>query len=176
MIVASYMSQFAGLDQVWMVLSPLNPLKTHPQELVDDFKRLRMLEIATEEATGIDVCDIELSMPKPSYTINTLRLLAKRYPRKKFKLIIGSDNWRQFSQWRDYQEILEDYGIIIYPRPGYPLPRIYEDGVDVVNAPQCELSSSFIRSAIRKGKDIKFFLPPGVGAYITENKLYLPET
>lgn len=173
MIMAGYMSQFAGLDEVWMLLSPLNPLKSRPEELASDIQRLHMLELATTDTPHVEVCDIELTMPRPSYTINTLRLLAKRYPKKQFKLIIGSDNWSQFSQWRDHEEILSDYGVIIYPRPGYPIPRIYDLDVEVINAPKCELSSSFIRAALRKGKDVSHFVPHGVSEYIKKQGLYI---
>lgn len=171
-MLASYLSQFAGLDEVWLVLSPLNPLKSNPQELLPDMTRLKMLDIATRDIERVEVCDIELSMPRPSYTINTLRLLSRRYPRRRFKLIIGSDNWRNFEQWRESEEIISDYGVIIYPRPGYPVGRLFVDGVDVANAPQCEISSSFIRSAIARGKNMNIFLPHGVYDYIQANHLY----
>ena len=172
MMIASYMQQFAGLDEVWMLLSPLNPLKEDPSALLPDVKRLKMLEIAVKPVKGIEVCDIELSMPRPSYTIDTLRLLSRRYPRRRFKLIIGSDNWKNFNHWKEYQKIIDDYGVLIYPRPGYELPPIYEDNVDVVTAPVCELSSSWIRKAVMRGKKMNIFLPPGVYEYIESNGLY----
>ena len=172
-MVASYMQQFTDLDEVWMVLSPLIPLKENPSALLPDVKRLKMLEIAVKPLKGVDVCDIELSMPKPSYTIDTLRLLSRRYPRRRFKLIIGSDNWKNFSHWKDYQKIIDEYGVIIYPRPGYPLPPIYEDNVDTVNAPVCDLSSTWVRNAIARGRKMNIFLPPGVYDYIESNGLYM---
>lgn len=172
LMLASYLQQFAGLDEVWLTLSPLNPLKVGSDELIPDITRLKMLEIATEKAEGLNVCDYELTMPKPSYTINTLRYLAKRYPSHTFKLIIGSDNWKIFDQWKDHEAILSDFGVIVYPRPGYPVGTIYEDGVDVVNAPMADLSSTFLRKAIAKGKDMNYFLPHGVFDYIKQNNLY----
>lgn len=173
LMLASYLHQFAGLDAVWLTLSPRNPLKSHPGALIPDLQRLEMLKIATRGVeTGIGVCDIELSMPRPSYTIDTLRVLSRRYPRKRFKLIVGSDNWRIFEQWKDYEAILEDYGVIVYPRPGYPVPNRYEDGMEVVDAPLSSLSSTFVRSAISRGKDMTYFLPAGVFDYIRRNGLY----
>ncbi|MDE5827955.1 MAG: nicotinate-nucleotide adenylyltransferase [Duncaniella sp.] len=172
LMLASYLSQFGGLDEVWLTLSPLNPLKVGSDELIPDLTRLKMLEIATGDTRGLNVCDYELAMPKPSYTINTLRYLAKRYPRHSFKLVIGSDNWKIFNQWKDHESILSDFGVIVYPRPGYPVGTIYEDGVDVVNAPTANISSTFLRKAIARGLDMKYFLPPGVFEYIKENKLY----
>lgn len=176
LMLASYLQQFAGLDAVWLTLSPRNPLKTHPGALIPDLERLQMLKIATRGAVeGIGVCDIELSMPRPSYTIDTLKVLSRRYPRKRFKLIVGSDNWRIFEQWKDYQTILDDYGVIVYPRPGYPVPNRYEDGMEVVDAPLSSLSSTFVRSGISRGKDMTYFLPAGVYEYICQRGLYLPE-
>ncbi len=173
LMLASYLKQFCGLDAVWLTLSPLNPLKSHPDELIPDLQRLEMLKIATRDAgEGIGVCDIELSMPRPSYTINTLRLLQRRYRNKHFKLIIGSDNWRIFEQWKDYEAILEEFGVLVYPRPGYPVPHRYEDGMEVVDAPMSSLSSTFVRNAISRGKDMNFFLPPGVYDYIKEHSIY----
>lgn len=172
LMLASYMQQFGGMDEVWLMLSPLNPLKANPEELIPDITRLRMLELAVGETKGILVNDIELSMPRPSYTINTLRYLAKRYPRHQFKLIIGSDNWKRFNEWKDYEEIIDDFGVVIYPRPGYPLGTIYDAGVEVVNAPTADISSTFIRRSIARGKDMKFFLPQGVNDFIKTNNLY----
>ncbi len=171
MMLASYLVQYTPLDKVWMTLSPRNPLK-EPDLSISDMQRLAMLEIATKGIEDIGVCDIELSMPRPSYTIDTLDLLSRRYPQKQFKFIMGSDNWRIFEKWRDYERILNDYGVIVYPRPGYPIENIYVDGVDFVDAPVFNVSSSFIRSAIKNGKDMNFFLPEAVYKYIVSKKLY----
>lgn len=173
LMLASYMQQFEGFDEVWLMLSPLNPLKANPSELIPDLTRLKMLEIAVAGVSGLKVSDIELSMPRPSYTINTLRYLAKRYPRHSFRLIIGADNWKIFSQWRDSEKIIEEFGVTVYPRPGYTIPTIYDDNVDVVSsAPLAEISSTFLRKAIARGKDMRFFLPQGVENFIRDNNLY----
>lgn len=172
LMLSSYLQQFGGFDEVWLNLSPLNPLKSNPEELIPDVQRLAMLDLAIGTTKGLKVCDIELSMPRPSYTINTLRYLAKRYPRHQFKLIIGSDNWKIFDQWKDSEEILSDFGVVIYPRPGYPVGTIYEDCVDVVTAPTADISSTFIRKALARGKDMNYFLPAGVFDYIKKNQLY----
>lgn len=172
LMLASYMQQFGGFDEVWLMLSPLNPLKSNPEELIPDITRLRMLELAIGDTPGIAVNDIELSMPRPSYTINTLRYLSKRYPRHNFKLIIGSDNWKRFGEWKESEEIIENYGVVIYPRPGYPVGTIYDAGVEVVNAPVADISSTFIRRGIARGKDMRFFLPQGVYDYIKTHQLY----
>lgn len=173
MMLASYLSQFTRLDAVWLTLSPLNPLKAAATDLLPDMERLRMLDIAVRGAEKIGLCDIELSMPRPSYTIDTLRLLARRYPRRRFKLVIGSDNWKVFNQWRQSEDILDEFGVIVYPRPGYDTDtNIYDDRASFVDAPMTNLSSTFVRKAIARGRDMRFFLPPGVFEYIKENGFY----
>ena len=140
--------------------------------MMPDMKRLAMLNRATKDVPGLETCDIELSMPRPSYTINTLDTLARRYPAKKFKLIIGSDNWAVFKKWKDWERILDDYSVLVYPRLGYPMPSTPVDGMEPVDAPVIDISSTFIRNAIANGRDMNFFVPPRVYKYIEENNLY----
>lgn len=172
MMLASYLQQYAGFDEVWLMLSPLNPLKVNSTELIPDVYRLKMLDMALGDTKGLRVNDIELSMPRPSYTINTLRYLSKRYPQHSFKVIIGADNWKIFQQWKDAEDILSDYGVVVYPRPGYPIGTVYDDRVEVINAPVADISSTFIRKGIARGKDMTYFLPSGVYEYIKTNRLY----
>ncbi len=174
MMLASYLSQWGYVDQVWLTLSPRNPLK-NPKDLLPDMKRLNMLTIAAKGLNNIEICDIELTMPKPSYTINTLDILRKRHPDIQFKLIIGSDNWRIFDKWREPQRILDEYGVIVYRRPGYPVEIQHIAGMEVVDAPMVDISSTFIRQALARGRNMNFFLPPGVYKYIMDNKLYQPD-
>ena len=171
MMLAAYLTQWGVVDKVWLTLSPRNPLKD-PAGLLPDTKRLAMLTIATKSAQRIECCDIELSMPQPNYTIDTLDLLARRYPSKRFKLIIGSDNWQIFDKWRDAQRILDDYGVIVYPRPGFPVDYTLVDWMELVRPMTVNISSTQVRSAIARGRDMTFFLPPGVFKYINDNKLY----
>lgn len=173
LMVAQYLTQWKYVDKVWLTLSPLNRLK-EASGLIPDMKRLAMITLATKGALDIETCDIELSMPRPSYTIDTLDLLSKRHPSKRFKLVIGSDNWKIFDKWRDHERILDDYGVIVYPRPGYPIESVYVDGLEVVDAPMVNISSTFVRDAILRGKDMSYFVPQGVYKYIRDNKLYTP--
>lgn len=173
MIVASYIAQWGGLDEVWLTLSPQNPFKQGDNALLPDDVRMEMLRLAVGDDPMLRVCDVELSMPRPSYTVDTLRCLSSRYPDCDFKLIVGSDNWQSFSRWREPDEIIGRYGLIVYPRPGYPICGPHDvDGVSVVDAPQVELSSTFIRDAIEAGRDMNFFLPSGVYQYILSHGLY----
>ena len=99
-------------------------------------------------------------------------MLAERYPEYRFKLIIGSDNWQIFDRWRSAQQILDDFGVLVYLRPGYPVDKRHIDGMEVVDAPMAHVSSTFIRQAIAKGRNMNYFLPAGVYKYILDNKLY----
>lgn len=175
LMMAQYLTQWKYVDKVWLTLSPLNPLK-EAAGLIPDMKRLAMITIATKGAVDIETCDIELSMPRPSYTIDTLDLLSKRYKNKRFKLVIGSDNWRIFNKWRDHERILDEYGVIVYPRQGYPLDSVFVDGLEVVESPTVNISSTFVRDAIVRGRDMSYFVPQGVYKYIKDNRLYLPQT
>lgn len=171
LMIASYLAQWGFVDKVWLTLSPLNPLKKDSTEIIPDIKRLAMLSAAIKGAPAIDVCDIELSLPTPSYTITTLETLAATYPGKKFRLIIGSDNWANFDRWKSGPKILEKFGVIVYPRPGYPV-EAHVDGMELVSAPTVNISSTFIRKAIAKRRNMEFFLPQGVYKYILNHKLY----
>ncbi len=170
-MVAVYLTQWKIVDRVWLTLSPQNPMKDF-DTLIPDLKRLEMLKIACKDVENVEICDIELSMPRPSYTIDTLKYLSKRYSNKSFKLVIGSDNWNAFDHWKNGEEILDNYGVIVYPRPGKEIKNHFVDGMDVVHSPAIDLSSTFIRQAILKGKNVKSYLPVGVYEYIKANNLY----
>lgn len=170
LMVASFIAQNSDLDEVWLNLSPCNPLKAEPRESGDE-DRLTMLRRAVEGVPFLDVCSIELTMPYPSYTISTLRKLEDVYPDYDFKVIVGSDNWNLFDRWKDSDTIVKDFGVIVYPRPGYPVDNVPE-GVQVVDAPLIELSSTFIRENVKDGKDMNFFLPQSVYQYIQKRNLY----
>ncbi|MDE5608616.1 MAG: nicotinate-nucleotide adenylyltransferase [Muribaculaceae bacterium] len=171
LMVASYVRQVAGLDEVWLSLSPENPLKDCRVN-ASDADRMAMLRLAVELGHRLTATDIELSLPRPSYTIDFLRHLAAHFPDCHFRMIIGSDNWLIFDKWKDYQSILDVFGIIVYPRPGYPVDEISHPGARLVKSPGIDISSTLIRQSIRDGLDMNFFLPRGVYSYIMTNKLY----
>lgn len=171
LMLASYIAQFGPVDEVWLNLSPQNPFKEQ-SELLDDRHRLAMLDKAVNGSVTVKVCDVELSLPQPSYTINTMEKLESMYPDYDFCIIIGSDNWPRFPEWRDSEALIERYGLIVYPRRDYPLPDIVPDNVTIVDAPMVDISSTFIRECIAEGRDMNFFMPPQVYEYIERNKLY----
>lgn len=175
MMVAQYVAQWcADVEKVLMVLSPQNPLKAAGG--TPDAARMEMLRIAAGASDGlIEACDIELSMPRPSYTIDTLDRLSRENPGREYRLIIGSDNWNSFSRWRAADEIIRRFGLIVYPRPGYdpvPVPPEYAGQVTVIDAPVADISSTWIRESIASGRKVNFFLPPGVSDYIRRHGLY----
>lgn len=157
--------------KVLMVLSPLNPLKENPAELVDDLDRFEMLRIACAPYPELIPSAVELSMPRPSYTVDTLRRLGADHPGVKFRLIIGADNWQIFDRWKDYGEILRDYSPVVYPRSGFPMP-LPGSGADPLEAGLYEISSTDIRRGLRNGRDMNKTLPPGVLDYIRRHSLY----
>lgn len=173
-ILANFMSEFTYLDEVWLLVSPLNPLKDS-DDLLDDDIRLEMTKLATEGFDRLKVSDIELHMPLPSYTIDTLTKLSEEHPDKEFTLIIGGDNWTNFSLWKEYKTLLRDYKLLIYPRLGEQIviPNELADTVKVVKAPIIEISSTFIRESIRQHKNVRAFVPQKVYDFIEERKLYL---
>ena len=173
MMVADYVRQVADIDEVLMCVSPLKPLKIGNVGLAADSDRMAMLQIACRNRSGISPCDIELTMPRPSYTIDTLKALRERYPDAKISIIIGSDNWLVFDKWRASHEIIEQFGVIVYPRSGYEIEKGEQpENVTIVEAPTVDLSSTFLREKLKEGFDMSVFLPSGVLNYIKKEKLY----
>ena len=156
--LAKQLKEKAGLDEVWLMVSPQNPLKQE-QDLLNDELRLQMARLAVENVEGIVVSDYEMHRPKPSYTWNTLQALSKDYPDEEFVLMIGGDNWQLFDRWYRAEDIKANYEIVVYTRtpsdPGY-----------------IDISSTDIRRRIREGRGIRRLVPKAVADYIKENKLY----
>lgn len=172
--LANYLAQFTWLDTVWLVLSPQNPFKSDSR-LTPDPHRWAMLRMAIDPDTAIEPCDIELNMPRPSYMIDTLRRLKALHPADRFILVIGSDNWPGFPKWRESDAIINEFGVMIYPRPGFDISSAaLPDNVTFVPAPQIDLSSTMIRQAIAQGLDVNYLLPCGVYQYIISHHLYQP--
>ena len=156
--LAKQLKQRAGLDEVWLMVSPLNPLK-QSEDLLDDEARLEMAREAVKNEPGIIVSDYEMHLPKPSYTWNTLQALSKDYPDREFVLMIGGDNWDLFDKWYRAEDIKKNYEIVVYTRtPGDP------GFIDI--------SSTEIRRRIREGKSIRQLVPRAVEAMIKKNGYY----
>jgi nicotinate-nucleotide adenylyltransferase len=170
--LANYMLSFTGMEQVWFVVSPHNPLKKK-ESLLNQHDRLHLINLALDFHPKIKPSTIEFNLPQPSYTINTLVHLQEKYPEHTFSLIMGQDNLKSFDKWKNYEEILKRYQIYVYPRAGTG-ESIFDKHpqVHLTQAPIMEISSSFIRKSVSEGKNVQFFLHPAVWEYIDSNNLY----
>ncbi|MCR4765705.1 MAG: nicotinate-nucleotide adenylyltransferase [Bacteroidaceae bacterium] len=160
--LANYICEYGGVDELWFVVSPKNPFKQQA-DLMDDELRLRLVRSAITDYSKFQVCDVEFSMPRPSYTYNTLQKLQELYPHNDYSLLIGADNWQNLKNWFCGEVIMNSYSIIIYPRPGFSIDaRKLPTNIRLLDAPQLEVSSTFIRQSLAEGKDVRFFLHPSV--------------
>ncbi|RHJ78106.1 nicotinate (nicotinamide) nucleotide adenylyltransferase [Parabacteroides sp. AM08-6] len=160
--LANWLCEYTELDELWFLVTPHNPLKAK-EELMDDHFRYELVKKSIANYPKFQVSDFEFSLPQPTYTINTLRALEKTYPDREFYFIIGADNWKYITQWVEYESLLSNYPIFIYPRKGFEveIPTQYPH-IKMVDAPLIEISSTFIRKACEAGKDIRFFLPEAI--------------
>ena len=172
MILANYMASFTDIDEVWFVVSPHNPLK-EKASLLHQNQRLHMVNLAIDNIPVFKSSNIEFSLPQPSYTINTLAHLKEKFPKHQFSLIIGEDNLYSFKKWKNYEEILNKYHLYVYPRPGCDASELKNHpNVTFTNAPLVDISSTFIRQAIKDKKDVSLFMPKPVAAYVSEMNFY----
>lgn len=172
LIIANYMANHTDLDKVWLVVSPQNPLKKYG-DLINTYDRLEMARLATDNADNLEVSDVELKLPQPSYTIDTLTNLKEKYPQHEFAIIMGSDNLVTLHKWKNYKLILRDYQIYVYPRPGYENTDLAtHPSVHITMTPLMELSATFIRKSIAAKKNVQFFVPDPVLKFIESKGLY----
>lgn len=157
--LANYLCEFEGLDEVWFMITPHNPLKKQAELMPDNF-RLELARLAIQGYDKFNASDFEFGLPQPSYTIHTLDALKKAYPEREFHLIIGADNWKLFPRWKESQRVLQENKILVYPRKGSEIDANFlPPTVKLVHAPLVEVSATFIRNAIIEGKDVRYFLP-----------------
>ena len=173
-IIAQHIIGCGAVDRLWLMVSPLNPLKADNERHVADTDRLRMVEMVTRPMEGVETSAFEFTMPKPSYTIDTLNALQAKFPDDEFYLVIGADNWELFGKWRNSDEILAKYHVLIYPRLGYEvnIPIELQDRVRLIDAPIIELSSTQIRERLAKGLSVRYYIPDEVLTYIEQKNLY----
>jgi len=162
------------MDEIWFIVSPLNPHKRHSRSLIHEFDRIDMVERAIEDQPHFKAKDIEFHLARPNYTINTLVHLSEKYPDHEFSLIIGEDNLASFTKWKNYEVILENYRLIVYPRPDTVDSTIKSHPhVRMVEAPRLDISASFVRKSVKLGKSIRYLVPDKVYEFILERKLYI---
>jgi nicotinate-nucleotide adenylyltransferase len=181
LIIANVVREQTDLQQVWFVVSPQNPFKK-AGNLLNEYDRLRMVELAVEDNYDLRACNIEFSMPKPSYTADTLAYLGERYPNHQFHLILGSDNLTHFHRWKNYQAIIDHHVLYVYPRPGEVRPgevpqKIKEEvrkhpNLHFVEAPLLNISATFIRNLIQQDRSVQYLVADRVADYMRDKKLY----
>lgn len=184
LIIANYMADYTDLDEVWLVVSPQNPLKKK-KSLLQDYHRLELVRVGIEDNDKLRVTDIEFGLPKPSYTAHTLIHLEEKFPQHQFALIMGEDNLRTLEKWKNYDTIIEKHKLFVYPRPltheeieeikemGDPVSSfVNHKNVVMCDAPVMKLSASFIRKAVKEGRDVRYLLTEPVFKYIDEMNFY----
>ncbi|MBI3139966.1 MAG: nicotinate-nucleotide adenylyltransferase [Sphingobacteriales bacterium] len=158
LIIASHILNETDIEKVWFVVSPQNPFKQE-NGLLNEYHRLHLVKLATEQDNRIKASEIEFGLPKPSYTINTLAYLAEKYPDYEFSIIMGSDSFQNLPKWKNAELIIRDHGIYVYPRPGFPVENLTGANLHVVEAPLLQLSATHIRKCITEGKSIRYMVP-----------------
>lgn len=173
-IIAQHIISSGAVDRLWFMVSPVNPLKVGKERLVTDTDRLRMVEMVSRPMEGVETSAFEFTMPRPSYTIDTLNALQAKFPDDEFYLVTGGDNWQIFTKWRNSDEILAKYHLLIYPRLGYDvvIPDELKDRVTLVDAPIIEISSTEVRERLSNGQSVRYYVPDEVLAYIERKNLY----
>lgn len=188
LIIANHMAEHSDLEQIWMVVTPHNPLKKK-DTLLDDYHRLHLVHLATEDYPKIKPSDFEFKLPQPNYTVNTLAHLQEKFPQHEFSLIMGEDNLKSLHKWKNYEVILQNHAIYVYPRLevkagtdetitsndgvfGLKNAQKLEAKIHFIDAPIIGISATFIRDNIKKGKNVQALLPSKVWEYIDYNNFY----
>jgi nicotinate-nucleotide adenylyltransferase len=170
--IANHIVEFTDMEQVWFVVSPHNPLK-NKSSLLSDHHRLSMVRVAIEGDLRFRASDVEFKMPKPSYTIDTLVWLREQFPQHQFSIIMGTDGLPTFDKWKNFEELINTTTRYIYPRPGFDYNTMpFTQNSVLVNAPQIDISSTFIRESIKKGHNMHFFLHEKTWEYLDEMRFY----
>lgn len=174
LIIANHMVENSDLDEIWMIVTPHNPFKKK-SSLLDNYHRLEMVYLATKDYDKIKPSDIEFNLPQPNYTINTLTHISEKYPDYNFNLIMGEDNLKSFHKWRNYEAILDDYNLYVYPRisEGIVENQFKKHAkIHRVDAPIVQISSTMIRNGIKDQKNVQPLLSSSVWRYVDEMNFY----
>jgi nicotinate-nucleotide adenylyltransferase len=173
LIIAQAVLEMSDQDEIWFVVSPQNPMK-RSKGLLHEFDRLDMVRLAIADNDRFKASDIEFHMPKPGYTIDTMAYLREKNPTHQFKLIIGGDNLSIFPKWKNSRKIIDDFGLIVYPRPGEQKNELSDHpNIKFAEAPLLDISATFIRKCIKSNRSIKYLVPEKVAEYIYDKKLFI---
>ncbi len=173
LIIANHIAEFADVDQVWLVVTPHNPLKKK-ESLLDNYTRLELVRLACEDFPKLRPSDIEFKLEQPNYTVNTLSHLSDKFPEHKFSLIMGSDSLASLKKWKNFGFLVSNYQILVYPRiiGDIEIPKFLNSDIQIIDAPIVEISSTFVRECIKENKNVRALLPAKVFEYIDHNNIY----
>ena len=171
LIIALHTVQNTELEQVWFVISPQNPLKASAA-LLNEYHRLHLVRLSIEGMTQLRTSDIEFHLPRPSYTIDTLTYLNEKYPANQFSVIMGSDSFQNLPKWKNYEQILKNYDLVVYLRPGFPMKEVLPARTSIIKAPLLEISATLIRQNLKLHKSIRYLVPDTVAEEIHRNNYY----
>jgi len=171
LIVANHVLNETNIEKIWFIVSPQNPLK-ESKSLLNEFDRLHLVRLATQDDNRMKCSDIEFTLPKPSYTTKTLAFLSEKYPEHKFSIIMGSDSYQNFDKWKNFEAIISNYSIYVYKREGHEINKTFSNPPFILNAPIIQISASQIRENIKAGKSIRYLVPEIVREEIETRKFY----
>ena len=171
LIIAKHFINNTDLKQVWLIVSPQNPLKAS-RSLLNEYHRLHLVQTAIEGENNLKASSVEFNLPKPSYTIDTLMYLEEKYTEHKFAIIMGSDSITNITKWKNYELLLKNYNIYVYPRPSFDSGKMNLERVKIINAPSLDISSTVIRKLIQEKKSIRYLVPDSVKEEIEKNNYY----
>jgi nicotinate-nucleotide adenylyltransferase len=171
LIIANHILNETNLEKIWFVVSPQNPFKANAT-LLNEYDRLHLLKIATEDDNRIKVSDIEFSLPRPSYTSITLAHLQEKYPDHSFSIIMGSDSFQNLHKWKNYESIIKNYSIYVYQRAGFEATNHINAQLTIVEAPLLQISATQIRELVKQGKSIRYMVPEKVREEIEKGSYY----
>ena len=171
LIIANHILNETDIEKIWFVVSPQNPFK-HENALLNEYHRLHLVRLATEDDNRIKASDIEFGLPKPSYTVNTLAYLAEKHPEHEFGIIMGSDSFQNLHKWKNYEVIAKNYAVYVYTRPGFPVENNKVLQLHLLDAPLLQLSATQLREYIKEGKSVRYMLPDKVLEEIEKGGYY----
>ena len=171
LIIVNHILNNSDLEKVWLVVSPQNPFKVN-HSLLNEYDRLHLLKLATEDDLRVKISDIEFGLPKPSYTSVTLAHLAEKYPEHEFSIIMGGDSFQNLHKWKNFEAIIHNYSIYVYPRPGFKTENKINAKLTIVDAPLLELSATALRQLVKDGKSIRYLVPEKVREEIEKGGYY----
>jgi len=171
LIIANHILNETEIEKIWFIVSPQNPLKEN-KTLLNEFDRLHLVRLATQDDNRIKCSDIEFNLTKPSYTTNTLAFLSEKYPEHHFSIVMGSDSYQNLDKWKNFEHIISSYPIYVYKREGSEINKTYSKPPNILNAPIIQISASQIRQNLKEGKSIRYLVPEVVREEIETRKFY----